>query len=115
MGMIETASRLIAKWGQAGVITRTSGADESVYPPIPGIATDYPATMAVVDYRIEDRDGTNIAVGDLRALVSVEGLDIAPDNGDRLTVAGEAYSVVRVSPLAPDGSARFHDLQLRRT
>jgi len=113
MGMIETASRLIAQWGQAGTFVRPGEADEGVYPPIPGEPTYHAAKVAVVDYTSEDRDGTNIQANDLRALVSVEGLSITPDNGDSLTVAGKTFSVVRVVPLAPDGVARFYDVQVR--
>ncbi|WP_177228401.1 hypothetical protein [Roseovarius indicus] len=111
--MTETASRLIAKWGQAGTFVRPGEADETTYPPTPGTPTNHAATVCVVDYTSEDRDGSNIQANDLRAFVAVEDLDITPDNGDSLTVAGKTFSVVRVVPMAPDGVARFYDVQVR--
>ncbi|QFT62076.1 hypothetical protein [Roseivivax sp. THAF30] len=113
MGLTKTASRLIARYGQAGTFVRPGEADDTTYPPTPGEPTEHPCTVAVVDYESEDRDGSNIQTNDLRALVSVEGLAITPNNGDSLIVAGKTFAVVRVMPLAPDGVVRFYDVQVR--
>lgn len=113
MGMTDTASRIIAQFGQEGVFVRAGEPDESTYPPTPGVTTYHPATLAVVDYAQEDRDGTNIQDNDLRALVSIEGLGIVPTNSESLTVAGKTFSVERVVPLAPDSVTRFYDIRVR--
>ena len=113
MGMIDTASQLIAKWGQEGTFVRPGEADNSTYPPSPGTPTNHAAMVCVVDYTSEERAGTNIQTNDVRALVSVEGLDIIPNGADSLMVAGKTLSVVRVVPLAPDGVPRFYDIQVR--
>lgn len=112
MGMIEKASRIIARFGQAGVLRQTvNGGDP--WAPVQ-IETDTPVTVAVVDYAQEVRDGTLIQSGDLRALVSVEGLDVSPTTADSLIVGGVEYVIARIAPLAPDGVVRFFDMQVRR-
>ena len=118
MGMTETASRIIARFGQAGTFERpgeggpTSPDQVGIVPePEPEI---HPATVAVVTYDESLRGGTLIQANDLRALVSVEGLDIVPSVSDRLTVGAAEYVIVNVSPLGPDGVPRFYDLQVRR-
>jgi hypothetical protein len=70
--------------------------------------------VAVIDYAQEVRTGTLIGTNDLRALVSVEGLDLVPTTADRLRIGADEFTIVRVSPHAPDGVARFFDLQVRR-
>jgi len=112
MGMTETASRIIARFGQAGAFERTS---EQLNPwDPPGTTTTHPATVAVVTYDQDHRDGTLIRADDLRVLVSVAGLDIEPAVSDKLIVGGETYNIVHVAPLGPDGVPRFHDLQVRK-
>lgn len=112
MGMRETASRIIKRFGQAGYLRSTinSGPEWS---PVQ-VDVDAPITVAVVRYSQEVMAGSLVAAGDLRALVSVEGLDAAPTTADRLVVAGKVFVIVEVAPLAPDGVARFYDLQVRR-
>ena len=117
MGMIETASRIIKRFGQAGTLIKPAeGPTEPQNPwdePGEGEPTLHPVTVAVVDYEQEHRDGTLIQANDLRALVSVEGLDTAPTLADTLTIAGTHYNIARVMPLAPDGVVRFWELQVR--
>ncbi len=114
MGMIETASRIIARLGQAGTFERPGADGGTPWAPEPGEPTLHPATVAVVTYDQSYRDGTLIQANDLRVLVSVEGLDIAPTTADRLIVGAAEYVIVNVAPLGPDGVPRFYDLQVRR-
>ena len=115
MGMTETASRIIKRFGQPGTFNRrgeqTGG---EAWNPTYGPDTQHPATVAVVAYEQERRDGSLIQANDLRVLVSVEGLDIVPTLADRLVVGTREFSLANVTPLAPDGVVRFYDLQVRR-
>lgn len=115
MGMIETASRIIKRFGQAGTFVRPGAGPQNPWdPPGDGEPTMHPATVAVVSYDQDYRDGTLIQANDLRALVSVSGLDIVPTLADRLTVGAADYVIVNITPLAPDGVTRFYDMQVRR-
>lgn len=114
MGMTETASRIIKRFGQTGTFERASTPTGDAWNPTPGTPTTYTATVAVVDYEQQHRDGELIRADDLRVLVSVEGLDTVPTLADRLTIGGDAYCIAKVTPLAPDGTPRFYDLQVRR-
>ncbi|PKQ11049.1 MAG: hypothetical protein CVT70_16420 [Alphaproteobacteria bacterium HGW-Alphaproteobacteria-1] len=111
MGMTETASRIIKRFGQAGTLRQTVNIG-TPWDPVQTVG-DTAITVAVVDYAQEVRDGTLIQSGDLRALVSVEGLSVTPTTADKLIVGGVEYVIVRASPHAPDGVPRFHDLQVR--
>lgn len=110
--MTETASRIIARFGQAGTIVRVENVGNE-WEPVQ-TETAHPVTVAIVDYSQEVRTGTLIGSDDLRALVSVEGLDIVPTTADRLRIGADEFTIVRVSPHAPDGVARFQDMQVRR-
>lgn len=114
MGMIETASRIIARFGQEGTFERPGPSGGDPWNPTPGEPTYHDATVGVVTYDNEHRDGTLIQMNDLRVLVSVEDLDIAPNVSDRLHIGSAEYSIVKVSPLGPDGVPRFYDLQVRQ-
>ena len=114
MGMIETASRIIARFGQAGTFERPGDGPQNPWDPPEGDPTLHPATVAVVTYDQSYRDGTLIQANDLRVLVSVEGLDIVPSVSDRLTVGAADFVIVNVAPHGPDGVPRFYDLQVRR-
>ncbi len=114
MGMTETASRIIKRFGQPGTFERPGPPGGDPWAPTPGVPTYHDATVAVVTYEQEHRDGTLIQANDLRVLVSVEGLDIVPKLSDRLAIGGIEYSLANVTPLAPDGVVRFYDLQVRR-
>lgn len=114
MGMIETASRIIAKFGQVGTFERKGEVTGPPFDPTFGPSTFHDATVAVVTYDQSYRDGTLIQANDLRVLVSVKGLDIVPSVSDRLSVGTAEFSIANVMPLAPDGVVRFYGLQVRR-
>lgn len=111
--MIETASRIIARFGQAGQFERIENPPVNPGDP-PGTTVYHDATVAVVSYETDHRDGTLILANDLRVLVSVEGLSITPSVSDRIHVGSVRFNIIRVLSVAPDGVARFHDLQVRR-
>lgn len=122
----KVASRIIARFGQAGTLRQFENIGPA-HAPVQD-ATDHAVTVALTEYDVELRGGTLIGASDLRALVSVEGLAVTPTTADKLAAgmtpdevaaAEEAlepvawHEVVRVSPAAPDGVARFWELQVR--
>lgn len=82
-------------------ITRTTGADESTYPPTPGTPKTYTFSAGLAGYTDRDRAGTNILASDVkvlvtRPLVASDDSETTPLNGDKMTVSGVEYSVVSV-------------------
>jgi hypothetical protein len=96
----------------SGTILRTTGADESTYPPTPGTTQEYTCKMILTDYSARDRDGTNITDRDVKAMIAADA-ETAPQNGDRLRVSGRTYSFVNVMPYQPGGTVLFYNAQVR--
>ncbi|SFH29475.1 hypothetical protein [Ensifer sp. OV372] len=96
-----TAQRLIAKYGQAGVVTRLTPPD-----PVLGgepVSTPYPATLVPMAYEARYIDGTNIRTGDMQIYISSVGLAIEPTVGDVVTANGTDYAIVNGDPNKYDG------------
>lgn len=81
---------------------QTGGADEK-----------HPCTVVQSSYTARDRGGANIMTGDIKLLVSTEGLTIAPKNSDKIRVSGQTYSIVDVQETAPGGVALMWTVQAR--
>ncbi|BBU58513.1 hypothetical protein [Mameliella alba] len=96
----------------SGTITRTSGADETTYPPTPGAETDYACTVVLTNYSARDRDGTQITARDIKALIAPDA-ETDPRNGDRLTVAGQTLHLVNVDAVNPGGVVLMWKCQAR--
>ena len=95
-----------------GVLVRSSGADESTYPPTAGTDTEYPCALMWGRYDARDRDGTNITARDVRAMIAAD-VAVAPQTGDRLKVGGKVFHVVNVGALQPGGTVIMWDVQAR--
>ena len=96
-----TAQRLIAKFGQAGVVTRLTPPD-----PILGgepVPTSYPATLVPMAYEARYIDGTVIRTGDMQIYISAVGLPIEPTVGDIVAANGTDYAIVNGDPNKYDG------------
>ncbi|MEL7690535.1 hypothetical protein [Citromicrobium bathyomarinum] len=116
MGMTQTASRLIAKHGQAATLLRAGpGGEDPFGAPIPGEDVEYDCTILTATYAIELKllAGGFLDVDDQRVFVSVDGLAITPETSDRIEIDGTEYAIGRVSPLAPAGDVLFYELQVR--
>lgn len=116
MGMIETASRLIAKHGQAATLLRPGeGTPDGYGGTIPGEDVAYPVTVLSATYAIELQlvAAAHLDVGDHRLLVAVEGLTIEPATSDKVLIDGTEFETHRVSPLAPAGEVIFWEMQVR--
>ena len=115
MGLSDIASRLVKRFGEDGVFERKGAADRSVTPPVLGAPTQHPVTVALVSYEIDERSAGDVEVRHVRALASVDGLDIEPRLGDHLLVAGERYAVLNVTRITRRGAALFYDLRVVRS
>lgn len=104
-----------------GTLTRTTGADETTYPPTPGQTLAYIGTVMLSQFSTRDRDGTNIKASDLKALITPLGFtrtdapagSIDPENGDKLQIDGATYSLVQVWPYKPGGDVLYFIGQAR--
>ncbi|PRX37913.1 hypothetical protein SAMN05216257_105118 [Meinhardsimonia xiamenensis] len=116
MGLMETASRLIAKHGQAATLLRPGPGTRDAYGQyIPGPDIEYPVTVLAATYAVEMQliAGGFLEVGDQRLFLSAEGLTVTPSTTDRLRIGGQVFRTIRVSPLAPAGEVIFWELQVR--
>jgi hypothetical protein len=112
-GAVRTAGSVLR-----ATITRTTGADESTYPPTPGTEREYTAEVLFSNYSASDRSGTEITARDTRLLVSApmttpDGETAEPSNGDTITVGGRKYHAVSVDSIQPGGLALMWEIQAR--
>ncbi|MBN9034168.1 MAG: hypothetical protein BGO05_16700 [Rhizobiales bacterium 63-7] len=107
-----TAIKLIAKFGQAGAIRRTtvSGPD---YDPVT-TDEDFPCRLVDLDVEESSIDGTLVLRGDRRVYLSTEGMTIEPLRTDRVLIGGEPHTIVEVKPLQPGGLVVFWELLARK-
>ena len=102
----------IKKYGSAIMITHSG---ESVYNPETNEYEDTGSTVVGVaiqrNYSQKDIDGTNIRIGDINFMASLNG---KPYSNDVIEFEGNQYTVVRAIPLNPNGKTDiFWDIQAR--
>lgn len=118
-GLESAASRLTSDGNPlTGTITRTTGADETTYPPTPGTSKNYSFSGLMFRYTVDDMRGTDITARDVRVMVSypvkaVDGEEIVPLNGDTLSIAGVKYQIADVMAEGPGGVPLFWYCQCR--
>ena len=108
----DKAYEKIKKYGSAIMITQ-SGA--KVYDPTTNTYVDSGTSVLGVaiqrTYSQKDIDGTNIKMGDVEFMASLNG---KPQANDEIEFEGKKYTVVFVRPLAPDGATDiFYTIQAR--
>ena len=116
MGLSETATRLIAKYGQPAEILRPGeGTVDEYGGNTPGPDTAYPCTAMVATYTVNEKfiGAGLLDVGDQRVLVSVDGLTITPATTDQLRIGGDTLGIESVVPHAPGGTLYFWEVQAR--
>jgi hypothetical protein len=102
--MAETALELITEFGQVGKLRKlTAGA----------APVDAPITLAVLDYKLMDIDGTRILVGDRLIYVAPQGVDAIKPGNVILDAANKPYTVMDVKPIAPAGIVVYYEVQGR--
>jgi hypothetical protein len=111
-----TADELISEFGAAAVLSRTTSGG---YDPETGISAPQSTTLqnvtaVCIDYSAEFVDGTLILRGDKQVFLSANGVTL-PAAGDKFAWQGGEYSVIAVTPLAPNGiTTLLYELQIRR-
>lgn len=112
---VETAERLITRYGQLGFIRRTGEPTGPDYDPTPGVETEYAARFVVTEYDSREIDGSRIRASDKKVLLSVKGLTIDPTTSDLLVEHdGSTLSIVDADPLKPAETIVLWTLQARR-
>ena len=104
------AERLIARFGKAGAIRRTTSTGDAWSPT--QTTTDYDCTLVVTDYTLRERESTLIGATDRKVLISTDGLTITPTNKDRLVLDGKPYEIVRIMPLEPGETVLLWEAQV---
>lgn len=104
-----TADRLIAHFGQAGVIRRTTSTGDAWNPT--QTSTDYDCTLVVLDYSTTEKNGTLIQAKDRKVLIATDGLTIEPTDADKLVIGSAVYSIVSVKPLSPAETVILYEVQ----
>ena len=102
----------IKKYGSAIMITHSG---DSVYNPETDEYEDTGSTVVGVaiqrQYRQKDIDGTNIRMGDINFMASLNG---KPFSNDKVEFEGNTYVVVSATPLDPNGKTDiFWTIQAR--
>lgn len=116
MGLTQTATRLIAKYGQTAEFIRPSQGEPDGFGGFtPGPETAYPCTATVATFTVNEEfiAAGLMNVGDQRVLVSVDGLTITPETTDKLRIGTTTLGIVRVVPHAPGGTLYFWEVQAR--
>lgn len=108
-----TADRLIAKFGAPCTLsTQAQTGFDGLGQPINIPAVSINGAGVKLSYKTSEIDGSVVQMGDAKFLLSTRD---APLIDMRVTLAGEVWRVISVSPLAPDSiDAVFHTLQLRK-
>lgn len=117
MGMkTKTASRLIARHGQAASLLRPGeGTTDGFGGYTPGPDTAYPCTVFIAAYTVNEEfiAAGLLDVGDSRVLLSVEGLAIQPETTDKIQVGDTILGIATVTPHAPGGVIFFYEIKAR--
>lgn len=110
MGMTDTATRLIKRFGQDATLQRDGEVTGPSYDPTYGPDLEFPVTVAVTDYTTEERANSLISDDDLRVFMTAGE---APLTSDRLVIGGKTYTINRVGTLGPDGVVICFELRVR--
>jgi hypothetical protein len=111
-------ARALARTGSAAApiayLIRSSGADETVYPPVLGSETRIPCKVLVTSKAQRDFNNTNVSAENLMAMIAPD-IAVTPGNNDRLEVYGSVYNIVNVEPYQPGGVVLYYEAEVRRT
>jgi len=115
---LNTASRLMAKFGKAMTLTRRPG----TYDPTTGMVSDTAPQVVTLNglpdstYRkLGQTYGSElIQSGDLDVLVAAKGLTLTPAPGDELSWGPEIYKVQLVKPTYSGEQVATYNLLVRR-
>lgn len=107
-----TAERLIAKFGQKGILRRITSTGPD-YDPVQ-TSEDFACSLVDLDHSQAHIGDTLIQRGDRIIYLSTEGLSIMPTLADKVLIGGVEHAIVDIQPLSPGGTVVFWQLQVRR-
>ena len=109
------SARLVTRFGGSATLARTTGADESTYPPTPGTETTWTVQLIETGAETETRNGTLVETGDL-VVAMLPHDEETPEIGDRLTAGGETYTLTAVHPVRSDpaGPVAHYRIEAKR-
>lgn len=115
---IALAKRLIAKNGQTVILRgfETTPGDDPDKPWKPGenVPRDQSIEAVFLDYEQRYIDGETIRTGDQRVFMPAEGLEVPPEQDGLIFRGTEAWKVVGIKPLNPNGQAILYEVQVRQ-
>lgn len=111
--IVDSANRLIDRFGRGLSIRRAGGETGPAYDPVFEPPSDHPCRGVVLSYDSKEIDGTLIRTNDRKVYISVAGLDIVPTASDLLNSGGEVMSILSVKPLAPGDVTVLYEIQAR--
>jgi len=112
-GMVATASRLIAKFGAAITVNRTTG---ETIDPVTNVATGgTPVTLSangiIRRYPAKMIDGTRIEQGDKEVVLDPSVTMLIDDT---LTIDGDDWNIMDINTVAPDNTPLVYFIQVRK-
>lgn len=110
-GSRSTADRLIASFGQAGAIRRTTSTGDAWSPT--QTTADTPCTVVMISEKLSGRKESLTMERTITALIAAGGLAIVPTDADQIVVGGKAYQMTDVQPLSPGGTVVLYEVQAR--
>lgn len=106
-----TAERLIAQYGKAAVLLRTTLSGPA-HDPVE-TTVEHACTLVETGYSLTNRSDTLILAGDKVGIISTD-LAVVPDKADKLRIGGDDYSLVDLQPLDPGGTVLLFEFVARR-
>lgn len=110
-GIAAEVSAALADVGFAATLTKPGTPTGDEWDPQPGTPTTHTIRVMQDTIGLGLIDGATIQAGDIRLMAEAAG--VVPKTGERMTVLGTDYGLIRVEPFAPGGVVLFYDLLLR--
>jgi len=107
------ADELLEEFGQA-IILRRYEAGGSPYNPAVGGPYDTDTVGVVLDYGLNEVDGTRVLATDKKVLLAVGSVSDPPTPARKVVIGGVEHAIVSVVTLAPAGTPVMWTLQVRR-
>ena len=106
------AEELIGDFGQSATLVQMANSGTQYNPTL--VETAHTVTLALVNYRDSQVDGSLILAGDKLVYLSTQGLAVTPDAKDKIEIAGERHEIVNLDALSPAGTVVYWQLQVRK-
>ncbi len=110
---VADAKEMIAEAGQVGKIVRSGSVTGDRWDPEYSASGETECTFVELEYTTEEIDNSSVKIGDKKLLMSVEGVDPAPDTSCQVEVGDVPYQVIKVTPLSPGGVVIMWTVQVR--